>query len=251
MRLKKFTLLAVLMGFLLIEGNAMALSLLQPYTGPIFIKLTDYENIVTATGQTLAGIFNVSSIEEDNPSTTLLWYSGLNNEQLTGTFNGYVVNTITPTGSNQVIDFKGGTIDVYFNNSVTQPFNADPPTTGTNVTAGSLFLTMQGIPGIISGDTTDTLTSTLTSLTNPFTGNGAGYLELTGGAGAALFGGVGSTLLLQTNLQAPAINSTWPASGQDPITGQITGAPEPGTLFLLSAGLLGLGVFGRKRMVKN
>lgn len=247
---------------------AQAFSFLTPWNGPVEIKFINWEQetpgtgngngVIDAVGEQLDGILKIKTISAADSGSTLLWYDGKDGEELTGAFYGYTaakINVQLLTGQLE-IDFTGGFMDVYLDN--TPDFSATYP--GTGVTDGLLFLSTAGTTGIHSFDnpftlaydeSTTTLHSTLNALTTPFSGNGTGYLEITGGAYASLFQtdtfGAGKDLYLNSDFSAPGIDG-WPVKSNDPVIGTVV--PEPGTLLLLGSGILGLGLVGRKRFKK-
>ena len=108
----------------------------------------------------------------------------------------------------------------------------------------------------------------LLTFSSSVTGSAEAYLDILGGTGAALFetgvfdlannlvGSDRADLKVISDLTGLYNGSTglwtnpfgWTTSSQDPITG--VGVPEPSTLLLLGSGLLGAGIFSRKRIKK-
>lgn len=247
---------------------AQAFSFLTPWNGPIEIKFINWEQetpgtgngngLIDAVGEQLDGIVKVKTISAADAGSTLLWFDGKDGEELTGAFYGYTAANINfqPLTLQFEIDFTGGALDLYLDN--TPDFTSTYP--GAGVTDGLLFLSTVGATGIHPADnpatagfddSTTTLHSTLNGLTSPFSGNGTGYLEITGGAYASLFGtgtfGANRDLYMNSDFSAPGING-WPVKSNDPVVGTVV--PEPGTLLLLGSGILGLGLVGRKRFKK-
>lgn len=107
----------------------------------------------------------------------------------------------------------------------------------------------------------------LLTLSSSVTGSAEAYLDILGGTGAYLFqkgvfdlSGIlaGSDRAdlkeisdITTNFNGSVYTNPfgWTSNSQDPITG-VGAVPEPSTIILLGAGLLGVGILGRKRMKK-
>lgn len=257
-KIMKKTLIAVaaISSLLYMGAEASAFSLLKPYTGPVKIKYSNWEQstpafddgdgVVDVVGEKLDGIVKVTTIHADNSLNTLLWFDGKDGEELTGVFSGYTAKAITPAPGGFAIDFTGGILDIYLD--AAQDFDATYP--GVGYANGSLFLSLAGTGGIVPADPTITLRSTVDSLTAPLSGKGAGNLVITGGSAAPMFNGIGAVMLLNSDIFAPdQTGAGWPLSSEDPIRGTIV--PEPGTVLLLGSGLLAIGVFGRKRLVRK
>jgi hypothetical protein len=103
--------------------------------------------------------------------------------------------------------------------------------------------------------------------TSILTGKTTAYWDVIGGSGASLImkdsfpffpnlytdhviNGVYADLKIVSDLTQETTNPFgWNTSSEDPVTG-ISGIPEPSTIILLGMGLLGIGIFGRKRMKK-
>ena len=215
---------------MLFSSSAYCFTFLSPYQGPIKFKYTNWEEedkqspgnkngIIDQGGEVLRGIAKIQTINAANTSNTLIWFDGKDGEELTVEFGGYTATSITPVTGGQEVNFTGGWYNMYLGKPVN--FNATYP--GTGVTDGVLFLSFKGVPGIVSTDPTVTLRSTVDQLTSPLSGKGAGYLEITGGSHADLFGGVGARLFLNSDLTAPdPAGSGWPVTSEDPLLG-VTG----------------------------
>lgn len=221
------TMLAVL---LLSAGNCLAFDFIKPYTGPVKFKYTNWEEedksgpgnkngLIDQQGEILHGIAKINTINADNTANTTLWVDGLAGEELTAEFGGYVAKSIYPYSNGSAIEFTDGWLKIYIHPAGL--FDATYP--GSGVTDGTLFLSFKAVGGIVSADGTITLRSTVDTLTSPFSGKGAGYLQLVGGSHAALFGGVGAKLFMNSTILSPdPSGSGWAVQSEDPIRG-VTG----------------------------
>jgi hypothetical protein len=220
--------------------------------GTFLIKFNNYETLVTQTGDTLSGIFKVTSITDyaSNP----LWADHFSDgTEITGQFGGLNANVSGPDINGDFnINFTNGWINIYQDAAE----NFDPTYPGVGVTDGELILQLAFVPGIIPGDFTTTMNANLDGLTYPAQGEGFGYLDVIGGTHAAMFdtdgmltgNGTYADLYLHSNFNIPQGGSFgWPVASFDPMEGNV---PEPGTIMLLGAGLIGAGFFGKKKMIK-
>jgi hypothetical protein len=126
----------------------------------------------------------------------------------------------------------------------------------SGISGGSLFLQGVFTPGVTD---VDPLATYLTSYNNSgVSGNGSGYLNMTGGAAQAFFNtkgvatnlaGVNADALLSVTYFGTTSVSALPADWLVISTGQVTGSvavPEPDSLALASLALLTMGAIARR-----
>jgi hypothetical protein len=226
---------------------------------------------ITAIGDELIGIGIVNRILDSG--NNVLWQNGDNGRELTIYFRNYIAQNFSTAAVPLVIgvdtiSFSGGIVEIYSDS--TPNFSA----AGTlaqgiaSASDGNLWLSLAGSPtgGIFNGQAI-TLTSVGTRNGNagtPFTfaNNlaGQGLLDVTGGLAGAYFDT--NTFGCDGSAGAPCPNDAdkaFTSSGQLPLvpgsawafrgTGEVQDfavIPEPGTLALLGAGLMGVGLRRRK-----
>ena len=243
---------------------------------------------VLAPGDTNYGVFSVTSIT-DASGINNVWTNGGSNGYLVGIFSGITVQSITPAGTTFTTENSGGTFAIYQmatapnfalgTSAFTQPGGLgctsvnDPAGCYTGIT-GAPILTFNLVPGIDPNPTT-TLQATISGTTIPVSGQAFGYGDVTGGSDAAQFGRGGFTtdflpadLQIHDNfcsnptvangatsgtacgsVQYPGVGN-WQDVSNDPVAA-VAVVPEPASLALFGGGLLGLGLFFRRRQKRN
>ena len=181
------------------------------------------------------------------------WFTDSSAGEITGSFGGIVVTSVTANADGTfTINATGGTLSIYVDNT------PDYDGTIANATNGTLMVSFNFIPGIVPGDPTTTVHGTASGITNPLSGEAFGYLDVIPGSGpwASFFDGnaipgivgapPGADALEQSNFNSQTgIPAPWTLVSHDPVVGTII--PEPGSLMLLGAGLIGVGRSFKRR----
>lgn len=263
--------------------NAEAFSFDYSYNGPVLVKYNNWEEYVpgyTAVPDTVApgiggvnyyanapatpgtqdlyGILKVTSINPTNGGPTL-WWDGKDGEEITGYFKDLTVTGGpfgTMLGDDVIYDIQFGavtgttpTIKLFLDSA--QDFNPDGASAGfidaplipTSSLNGISFVDIMFTPGIIAGDPVTLMNSSYTTITSPNSGTGFFKGSIVGGLYASMFA---PSVSGQSNINVPDLNTNWNTASFDPI--QATVVPEPSTVVLFGAGLVGLGLgYIRKR----
>jgi hypothetical protein len=245
--MKKLTMTLAALALAATAANAEPI--LNGYTGPLQFKYQNYETLISAQGQTLSGIFKVTSIVDNNANT--LWFDTKGGAEITGVFGNLLASSVVPpTSSNPffTVDFTGGNLSMYYD--TTPDFNPNGGAGGASGFAdGMLVLSANFVPGITSSTST-TFHSVVDGLTTVTTGKGSAYGEVTGGALGAILNSNsefnGADLLFESDLSRSG--NGWPVTSHDPVSA--LAVPETGTIALLGLGMMSL--IGLKRCrVKN
>jgi len=259
---------------------------LMGYTGPLTIKFTNYEsfsglgdNGALQVGTTNFGVFEITSINAGNggtlPAGTPLWSPGGSNGFLVGTFDNITISGIIPNGGGFQTQNTGGNFAIYQTAALpdftlgTSAFTvggcANAAGCYTGISSGTDVVNYNLTPGADNVNPADTLFASLTGLTSPATGSASAFGVIDGGSDAAQFGTGGFTTDDATradlsfhdtfcpNVTAnptgncsgtPTGVGNWAEISNDPV--RLLAIPEPTSLALIGAGLLGMGAMRRR-----
>ncbi len=186
------------------------------------------------------------------------WFSGLSDDQVSidGTGAGFI-NSVAPGaapgGFGHVEMYLSPGSDLTASSGPQTPAAGDltwTPNDIYNATNGPLLFAANFVPGAVWGDNTTVYHQTITSMTNPTTGHGTGYLDIVPGVGTHdwLFNSNsqlnGTDLWMENDFVGPGSHD-WTVDSEDPVIGYAT--PEPATLLIFGMGLLGTALVRRKR----
>jgi hypothetical protein len=235
--------------------------------GPIFSVASIYENVVTSVGDTLAGVGEVTQINGVSVSSMC---AGC---ELTYTFGGYTVSSISPTD----ITFTGGWVNFYLGFGADNDFNpfasAGSAADMAAATNGTLFLTLSGHAIDAAGSTFSGTGANIGSSSPVGFGAGLADVDMSGtangntaGAGAignaffdtnsitALFGGSNADFQLGSSFSSQLLphpgecpNGAECVAGSADFRGLVQVVPEPQSYALMLAGLGVIGFLARRR----
>ena len=259
-------LLTAVAGMAGVPQNAQADPINFLPSASVQFKYTNFESLITQQGQSLSGIFNITTIDTLEGSPTFWAGNGVSDgTQLTGIFRNLTTSSIVTGPGGSDITFTGGELALF--NVPNGSFNPSlgPGGSLTAQVCGGLcptpWLTLNFANGIVPTNASATLFSHVSSLTGPGTGSGSGYLDVgANGFGIGLNNGFFDTNGVNSPLGArdffltsdvticpgPGCIPAWPVKSQDPLIGGPV-VPEPATLLLFGSGLIGLGLWRQRR----
>jgi PEP-CTERM motif len=209
------------------------------------------ETFVDSVGDTLSGFGRVSQIQAGSTQLFGTDFCVSGSCELTFSFGGYTVTSIDTTSAQNRIVFDSGTINFFVDDAIDSNI-----VSATNFTDGTPWLTLTGhtttaTSGPNAGDV-GTLFGQGTSFADSqlINGTGLGELEVAGGVAGNYFG-IGNIVNFTSSFQSSPDGYALPLLGTANLQliaeEEITEVPEPTTLALFGAGLLGLGVMARSR----
>jgi len=257
-------------------------------------KLNGVDQTLTQGGSEFNwGVFNVSSVQAGAVATpnsdisggSVYFADGLSGGQIHGIFYGFQLNCQSPVGCTKL---SGGYIDLYWTDGNGLITNSDlngnfsfTNRTGYNqagkFTQGTLLARLGYQAGVITGDQTTTVTSTVDPLNFSGVGladgfasimdiNGDGVIDTADGAWASILDsdwfytdptGTGAVATRDLRFSTFYQNlDSWDSTGLGgtPVQGlrsndpaRAFALPEPGTIGLVGLSLIGLGFAGRRR----
>jgi len=217
-----------------------------------------------AYGDDIWGIFSIAAISNISTGTTF-WTRGLDGQYLTGLFGGMQDAALDISGSSlsgeKTTDSytTGGWMNMYYNtvdyDPAIGPDGRTSSTTFTGITSGDVALTAVFAGSAAAGLPYSYVASTKTQ---SMSGNGKGYMDVTGGS---MFATLDTNAMTDTQGNARdlyfdvvyndsngvATDIGWDVAGAGTVRGKVQVVSEPSMVALMGLGLMGLaGVLRRK-----
>ena len=256
----KKRLLALFVG-LLMCGASQAMAFSLPL-GPVEIKYKNWESLVdkdsdgvNSVGDGYRGLIRLTSI--DTPGGAPLWSQSGNGQEITGTIEGLLISSITTLAVGYNVQFTGGVIKLYLDSTpeYANPATGLAPANFVDSDTGNTFLELTFNTGIRPDSPTTTQDSVVSGLTNPLSGTGTFYADVTGGDFASMFNSDAFSTAFgkrdihaRSDIEGPG-NFGFTLNSDDPAAAQVV--PEPGTMALVGIGLLGFAIAGKRRSNKK
>ena len=263
--MKKILLAAALI-LTMAAGQASAFTVTGPATQPVTMFVTGVTTTFPLTASTVDtwGIFQVTSLISNTTSETV--WSSSSTDHLYGAIWGLVDAPSSTTSPYQVQKGQFAIFESATNKYIDLLSSSDAINGNPLLALNTLFGSTSVLNGNFAPDVIpDTVTGT-TMVTNssaqftPASGDGKAYLNVTdptsptAGTQNAQFDSNlqngGSDLFFEFSFNTRNVPSGWGANiASASINGTVV--PEPGTMALLGFGMLGLAIFGKRRMNKE
>lgn len=240
------------------QASASLVTALDGYMGPLYFDLSGYSKSLDTGGETW-GVVTVNGVFKDQAQTVAnrLWGSEAN-DQIYGMFYGLTDNYITPTSTGFSIGQEGGSFALYgVPGDVDLMLGPSGRTGNTYAGMGSNLLFEGNFDsGVDPSNNAITVIQTVLNDSSPTVGEGVGYGSVTGGSLYAQLdsdsivdstGGI-HDLLFSFNVNLPteaAAAAGWSQSLTDPI--EANAVPEPASVLLFGAGLIGAAGISRRK----
>ncbi|WP_306547595.1 PEP-CTERM sorting domain-containing protein [Desulfobulbus sp.] len=258
--MKKKVIGLVGVGCLLVAGQASAtlVGALAGYQGPLYFDLSGYSKSLDK-GETW-GVITVNGVFADQLQTAdnRLWGSEVG-DQIYGVFYGLTDNYITKTSTGFSIGQQGGGFTLYtVAHGVDLLQGPDDRIGEDGYTGMGSDVLLKGVfePGVDPLNASVTVVQTVLDDKSPTSGQGIGYGSVTSGA---LYSQLNSDMIVDSsdgvhdmlfsfNVLLPDEDGAeveWSQSLTDPIEAHTAPVPEPATMLLFGAGLMGLAFMGR------
>lgn len=264
--MKKKVIGLVGVGCLLVAGQASAtlVDALAGYQGPLYFDLSGYSKSLDTSmitdGETW-GVITVNGVFKAQAQTVAnrLWVSDVD-DQIYGVFYGLTDNYITPTSTGFSIGQEGGGFTLYSVAGGVDLLQGPGARTidGEGYAGMGSDVLLKGVfdSGVDPANTLVTVVQTVLDNKSPTSGEGIGYGSLTTGSlysqlnSNALVDSSGGVhdMLFSFNVLLPDPDGEevgWSQSLTDPLEAHTAPVPEPATMLLFGAGLMGLAFVGR------